>query len=365
MKQSIVQKKMEQTSILLNRNYTMVVKKIKIAIYSLDLIHYACSDIRLISPLNNLNQFFDLCWAASHTNNTYKIDFEPIDWADIIIIHRYFPLAETKHVLDRMSASGKPLIYEIDDFLLDTPRTHPLFHNFQKTVPYIRDFLPTVDLVTVSTEHLRKQLTPYNSQIATIPNLINESYIAPSIPVSDKNTTTIAYMGSPTHNQDLELVEETLFKIREKYGNCVQFIFWGCAGKKISKLGLTIPFCQNYASFLKSLGRIHFDIGLAPLTDNSFNRCKSNIKWLEYSAYGRAGVYSDLEPYRESIAHFKTGILAGNDPQKWFESLDYLITHPTERIAMGRAARRSAFNLFGLSKRSNIYFDTYSKLLQR
>ena len=71
-------------------------------------------------------------------------------------------------------------------------------------------------------------------------------------------------MGTPSHTQDLALIEEVLFKLRDKYDPSVQFVFWGCTGNRLGKLGQTIPFDDCYASFLRNLGTVHFDIGLAP-----------------------------------------------------------------------------------------------------
>jgi glycosyltransferase involved in cell wall biosynthesis len=281
------------------------------------------------------------------------------------VVQRYFPLGETRTILDRMLSSGKPVCYDIDDFLLEVPRTHPLFHNFQRTAPFIRDFLPAVDLITVTTDSLRERINAFNSNTVTIPNLIDESTVSPATPASDPAKTVIAYMGSPTHGQDLELIGDVLFRIRNKFGSAVEFVFWGCAGTRLAELGRVVPFDDSYASFLKTLGKVHFDIGLAPLVDNAFNRCKSNIKWLEYSAYAKAGVYADLEPYRGSVEHGKTGLLAGQDPREWLDALEYLITHPAERQAMGRAARKDAFARFGLSKGVHRYLEVYSGLLGR
>lgn len=338
---------------------------IKIALYSLDILHYACSELRLIMPLKKLRDSINFKWLVQYSNQISKINTNGIEWADIIVVQRYFPLHETRPILDCMLSSGKPVCYEIDDFLLDIPRTHPLFHNFQRTAPFIREFLPKVDLVTVTTEALRERIAPYNPNTVTIPNFIDESAIAQPSSAESSAQTVIAYMGSPTHGQDLELVEDVLFKIRDKFGPSVAFTFWGCAGTRLAQLGRVISFDDRYVSFLKTLGQVHFDIGLAPLVDNAFNRCKSNIKWLEYSAYGRAGVYSDLEPYRDSVEHGKTGMLAGNDPREWFNALEFLITHPAERKAMGRAARKEAFARFGLSKGAQRYLDVYKSLLNR
>jgi glycosyltransferase involved in cell wall biosynthesis len=337
----------------------------RIAVYSLDLPHYACAELRIAAPLRHLSGKVEFKWAVHNADNRSWIDVSPIDWADVILVQRYFPLQETQPVLEGILGSGKPVLYDIDDILLDIVETHPLYDNFQRTIPFIRDLLPRVDIVTVTTDRLREQLLKYNPHTVVIPNFINEAAIIPTRAPSNSRETTIAYMGTPSHTKDLELIEDVLFKLKEKFTTGVRFIFWGAAGTRLEKLGPVLPFEDNYASFLKKLGETHFDIGLAPLADTFFNRCKSNIKWLEYSAYGRAGIFSDLDPYRQSVKHGQTGMLAGEDANDWLYALDYLVTHPAERMAMGRAARKAAFACFGLTRGAHSYLELFSKLVQR
>jgi glycosyltransferase involved in cell wall biosynthesis len=338
---------------------------IRIAVYSLDLPHYACAELRIIAPLNLLKDKVEFKWAVQHFNSQSWIDVNPIHWADLIIVQRYFPLQETQSILEMILNSGKPVIYDIDDMLLHISEAHPLYENFQRTIPFIHDFLPKASIVTVTTDFLREQIVTYNPNTWIIPNLINESALIQTKSPLDTRVTTIAYLGTPSHTQDLELIESILFKLKEKYTSDVRFIFWGCSGTRLEKLGPVMPFEDNYASFLRRLGETHFDIGLAPLADTLFNRCKSNIKWLEYSAYGRVGIFSDLEPYRDSVMHGKTGMLAGNDTNDWLNALDYLIAHPAERKAMGRAARKDAFARFGLKRGAHRYLEIFSKLIHR
>jgi hypothetical protein len=40
------------------------------------------------------------------------------------------------------------------------------------------------------------------------------------------------------------------------------------------------------------------DIGIAPLYDHEFNKSKSNLKAMEYTASGIPGVYTNTEPYK-------------------------------------------------------------------
>lgn len=337
---------------------------VRIAVYSLDLPHYACAELRTIAPYRQLRDSLTYKWAVQERDDRSWIDMSPIDWADLIVIQRYFPLLETQPILQRILDSGKPIVYEIDDLLFEVPLSHPLYQNFQRTVPHIRELLPKVNLVTVTTDALGERIREFNPNVITIPNFIDESAIKRPSLSSDPLKTVIAFMGTPSHTPDLELIEEVLFKLHDKHKSTVQFIFWGCSGTRLEKLGRIVPFDDCHASFLANLSKIHFDIGLAPLADNPFNRCKSNIKWLEYSAFGRAGIYSNLEPYSGSVEHGKTGMLVGYDPKDWLDALEYLISHPTERQAMGRTARKDAFTRFGLSRNAHRFLEAYSGLLR-
>ncbi len=50
-----------------------------------------------------------------------------------------------------------------------------------------------------------------------------------------------------------------------------------------------------------------FDIGLAPLIDSPFNRCKSDLKYVEYGKVGVPAVFSKVGPYTRSVKHGETG----------------------------------------------------------
>ena len=81
------------------------------------------------------------------------------------------------------------------------------------------------------------------------------------------------------------------------------------------------------------------DIGCAPLADTPFNRCKSAIKWQEYSAAGAATVASPTV-YGQAIRDGREGLLASTAGE-WEAALARLIQEPTWRAQLaGRAAKR-------------------------
>ena len=80
-----------------------------------------------------------------------------------------------------------------------------------------------------------------------------------------------------------------------------------------------------YRSFVGGL-----QIGLGPLLPTEFNRCRSDVKFLEYTAGGALAICSQLEPYAQTIRDGENGRL--------FRDLDEL-DGAIERDA--RAARRA------------------------
>ena len=108
------------------------------------------------------------------------------------------------------------------------------------------------------------------------------------------------------------------------------------------------------------------DVAVVSLEDNLFNRCKSNIKWLEYSACGIAGVYSDLPPYNSCIRHGQTGLLVGNRVQDWFQAIDTLVTNTSLRRDMAQKARQEVLSDYTLaSPRVRRYAEAYHAILGR
>ena len=79
----------------------------------------------------------------------------------------------------------------------------------------------------------------------------------------------------------------------------------------------------------------NWDIGLAPLEESKFTSCKYFNKYIEYSSYGIAGVYSAVEPYTFGIKDGLNGILCDNTVESWVQALNLLIkdTELTKNIS--------------------------------
>jgi len=157
-----------------------------------------------------------------------------------------------------------------------------------------------------------------------------------------------------SHYEDLQLIEQVITKICQKYQN-VHFCLMGYHGesKRGPNLFQNIPpitsICPNckhggqlekisgiellyYPSKLKECA---FDIAIAPLIETGFNQCKSDIKIKEYAALGIPVIATRVKPYSESVKEGYTGFLA-NTGKEWFDSLELLIKDKDLRLRLGK-----------------------------
>lgn len=340
----------------------------RVAVFSLDHPLHACARIRVLAPSEFLSDGMELQWAVKLDADGSTVDISLAQWADLIIIQRFFPTAVTAPIIELLLASGKPVIYETDDLLLELPSSNPHQQSAEAAKPFILDLISKASAVTVSTEEMRQAFAPYHRNIHVLPNLLDHRLWTAPFPTSPKGApVVIGYAGTPDHRADLELLEEVLERISAKYGSRVAFRFIGCDTERIRKLPgfSSLTFQQGYENYAKTIQMAGIDIGLVPLADNRFNRCKSNIKWLEYSACGIAGIYADLPPYRSCVRNGQTGILvAGNAVAAWTEAIEELIENPDRRHAMALEGRTEVMASHTLKSRGRLYLDTWRKIAE-
>lgn len=339
-------------------------KNLKIAVFSLDLPQFACARLRILDPFAAAGA--EVLWGFTLEGNIWNADPSVIDRADVILIQRFFPQPDTKACLEMIFASGKPVIFEMDDLLTNVPGSNPHKMGADNCAPLIMEVMARADAVTVSTEELKRAIAGCARKIYVLPNLI-ERRLWDSPPPRSNGATIIGFTGTSTHMADLALIEDAIVRIAERYGETVGFRFTGCVTDRLLHLpgAVYTPFVPSYASHVLGLQSSGIDIALVPLEDNPFNRCKSNIKWLEYSACGIAGIYADLPPYNASVRNGETGILAGESSDAWFNAMDILVRDRVMRENMALKAREEVMSRYTLETAGSRYLDPYREVTAR
>lgn len=340
-------------------------KDLNIAVFSFEDPFTACSHLRLVAPFQGLKKH-RLTWCARLEGSELRIKANAIQDADVIVIQRGFPAVHTKPLLDAVFESGHPVVYEMDDLLIDVPHTNPFFEVLERQKPFLLDTLKRASAVTVATEPLKQKLLPYNSNIHVLPNLVSSQENKPKEP-SATGPVVIGYAGTATHQADIGIVEAALIRIINTYGDRVRLVSFGCAAPELSRLSnhQMVAFEPRYNAYLQKLRSLRFDIALAPLEKNTFNQCKSNIKWLEYAAAGIAGVYSNILPYNQCIQNEGTGMLVDDNAESWFKAISSLMGDPEKRSRISARAYQQVLSDYCLQAKATLWDDTYRTIIQQ
>jgi glycosyltransferase involved in cell wall biosynthesis/uncharacterized coiled-coil protein SlyX len=337
--------------------------------YSLDLFSRNClAYLRLIGPLKQLG----LNIINGIENG--KSSFERVKEGDIVFIQRNFPKRyhEYRRIVEISQKFRKPVVYDMDDLLFSLPENHP----HRQTQDYTSSLLPmyqalrNADLVTVSTPKLRDVLGGYNKNITILPNFLDDDLWKINPPAGIKSEMyplTIGYMGTVSHKPDLEYITPVLMDVIKRYPNMIQMCFWGIDPpdelRPYSKR-ITMPQFSDeneYKDFAAYFQTQSADIMIAPLVDNLFNRCKSPIKFLEYSALGVPGVFSSVEAYTQVIIHGENGLLAAS-LDEWSNCLSLLIENAELRYQLGKNAQSTVRADWLLSQNAYRWQDAFRAL---
>jgi len=178
------------------------------------------------------------------------------------------------------------------------------------------------------------------------PNGLNFDSFKDVDTTSHDGTIRIGWAGSAHHVDDMAQIVGVLREIKRERPN-VELVFMNWQPQQLS--GMTRFFKggppEQYQALMMKLP---IDIAVAPLVDSKFNRSKSNLKWLEYSALGVPTVASDVEPYKE-IEDGVTGFKARNCAE-WKTILNTLIDNEELRRRVGEHSKEWCFNNYDLRR---------------
>ncbi len=299
---------------------------------------------------------------------------ERVAEADIVVLQRDFPrdLDNYEKIIRLAADLHKPVVMDMDDLLFELPADHPdrITHEFTESLLPMLQAVMEADLVTVTTPTLRDYLLPFNENIKIIPNYLNDYLWSLRQPVGDEageRTVTIGYMGGHSHRPDLLYVQPALQNILDKYRPRVSFRFWGIEAPpglaEFSQVDWYPPRSYLYQDFADYFLTQAVDILIAPLVDTLFNRCKSSVKYFEYTALGAPGVFSRLPPYEQVITQGVNGFLAGT-LEEWEQSLSRLVEDQALRHAIAVNAQDEVRSHWLLSQHAGELKMTYASAIR-
>ena len=291
--------------------------------------------------------------------------------ADLISFQRQY-VPEILMFLRKAKAAGKVVMTICDDDVWHLPPNNPAKSIYVGDVlARFNAILREVHAVTTSTPSLKREVLNYNKECYVHRNLVVPFYStfkADGRDINDKETVRIGWHLTPHHHDDYLIIEEAIVKIAEKYPQ-VKWIFMGY---KVPILSVLPPnrweFYEfvNIDAFYPALANLDFDIGIAPLVDNAFNRGKTHRKFSEYGILKIPSVLSPVLPYI-GLAELNCALTpTTNDTKGWVESLSQLI----EDTQLQKTISKNAYNWVldnqaidtYIKERSAVYYHVYNKV---
>lgn len=242
-----------------------------------------------------------------------------------------------------MRQLGIPVLVEVDDNYL-IPPSHGMSqwahtratangdHSYQAHMEIVAN---ECDGVIVSTPFLRDIYRKVNPLVSVCPNAIDPEEWADDgddssgRPRGDR--LTIGYAAPFSHQPDLSLVRRALLSKRVVDGG--RDFNRVLIGELRHPNAEHVPWTNDLAEYRRNLQLL--DVGLCPLKPTAWNRCKSDIKAMEYAMSGALPIVQKAEAYRDWY-----GIVPTCETAKdWERAVQWCVRNPDRVTEMAKAAK--------------------------
>lgn len=221
-------------------------------------------------------------------------------------------------------------IYELDDYLPNIPLKNHHRHEFSNDVKkMMRRTLSYMDRFVVSTAPLAEAFKDLHHDIVVMPNRLSRDWWGKLQSLRNQGKKPrVGWAGGSSHTGDLEMIVDLM----RHFADEVEWIFFGMCPPKLR------PWLHEYhhgveiKRYPAKLASLNLDLALAPVEDNFFNTCKSNLRLLEYGACGIPVICSDVECYRGDLPVTRVK----NRHIDWVNAIRMHLADPDASARMGR-----------------------------
>ena len=413
-----------------NLNITPVSRKIKVLVVPSDRtgVGYFRSTNPHIALENNFPNEF-------HVDVDYEPNLNDDEWLkqyDIIHYHRtlgqYHQMPE---LLAKLKSLGIVTVMDLDDHWAPGPH-HPAYqiikaNNLDKL---ILDNIKCADNVITTTSIFAEVISKYNKNVHVIPNAVDptEKQFTPNLEKSDR--IRIGWLGGSSHLKDLEILNGVVNKLRvDGLIDKIQFVLcgfdtrgthtdidpvtneqkvraiqpWETVWSKYEKI-FTDDYkivSPEYKEFLlkftqeeypnienEAYRRVWtkpistyasnynlFDISLAPLDENIFNKVKSQLKVIEAGFHHKAIIAQNFGPYTIDLKNAiqygggfdesANGILIDSkkNHKDWYTAIKKLILNPDMITNLQNNLYDTVKDTYSMNKVTESRRELYRKLL--
>lgn len=373
-----------------------------------------------------------------HVDIDYEPQLNNDEWLkqyQIIHYHRQLgPFEEMEELNARLKALGIVSIMDLDDYWSPGPH-HPAYLTIKsyEIDKKIARNLKMAQYITTTTPIFAEEIKKLNKNVSILPNAIDPNEKQFQLKPTSSNRIRIGWLGGSTHLRDLELLSDIVKRLRGSgLLDKIQFVICGFdtkgvittidpkTKKEVSRRESTAMesvwieyekiFTDNYStispeykahlmSFTKNefvgvenepYRRVWtkdinsyatnynlFDISLAPLESNIFNKVKSQLKVIESGFFKKPIIAQNFGPYTIDLKNVfqKGGTLDENgnsfmvdhvkNHKDWIKYITLFVQNPELIEKIGNNLYNTVSNKYSMDKvtedRRNLYLELVNR----
>lgn len=337
---------------------------------------YGPSYIRLLRPLTHpvVRDQLTATWGQRYED-------QPVEAVIIDRLWRHdLSLVMAQNVVQDIRRAGARFLYALDDDFLSLPVTTGAGYFTAEKRRVVEYWLREADGVLVTTPALCERLQSHTARCVVVPNALDERLLIGGSPrpietAYGRRRVVIGYMGTLTHEADWRLILPAWRQLYQQYPAGIEFQVIGVADQAqtlAQRVGVPVRVLQlppdetEYPQFMLWFTQhAQWDIAVAPLLDTPFTRCKSDLKFLDYSSLEAVTIASRVPVYESSVRHGKTGWLAENTVEDWIKALETLFADDELRVTLARNAARYVLTERTLAQCANRWAGALTDLIDR
>ncbi|MGD9425095.1 glycosyltransferase [Pantoea sp. NSTU24] len=253
----------------------------------------------------------------------------------LIIQRRYSPAFH--NWMERVSKLHHVFkVFELDDYIINLPMKHYGRQAYkQETAKLIRKSLSYFDRFVVSTAPLADAMSSMHPDIVVIKNRLPvDAWGTLQSLRNQGQKPRVGWAGGISHRGDLEMI----FDIVREFSNQVEWVFMGMCPDKLRPYVHEIHTGVDLSLYPAALASLNLDLALAPVEENSFNACKSNLRLLEYGACGVPVICSNVACYQQDDLPVTR---VNNRFIEWRDAIRMHLADPAASAGMGMKLQAS------------------------
>ena len=291
--------------------------------------------------------------------------------ADVLVVCRVPYSDQVAQLIAVAKRCGTRVLFDIDDYVFDiamvpevvrtldqyegtpAPAEH-MWNWWFASFARMRQTIELADELVVTNEYLAdRSREVVTKPVRVVPNFLGDEQIAYSDALvaarsaagdSRDGALHLGYFsGTPTHNRDFGLVSSAVARVLRR-DSSVRLRLVGYLDLKDSALAdlqdrIDVVPPTDYMELQRLIAET--EVNIAPLQDNRFTNCKSELKYFDAAVVGVPTLASPTYTMSRAIEHDRNGWLVRVD--EWDEYLGRIVDeYATKGPAMGEAAREHA-----------------------